>query len=346
MRKRSDAGGGEASVAQQDPRHVVLSCDACGTKMSLANLQKMEGKCWNCEHVVDVEKSGSRVKPSAALPTTTPTTTPTIPSTATPATPTPGGNPWKPPHPLEYVNPVDAIVAAAKDKRATDAAIAAARGDDTTKPEPDPAGLRPESVDASKVAVPALSGVAPGFTARPVSISELVGRLNAVGYRVSVVEAAKWTEAQNHHALMVASATEKDLAPQVEAWLMATYEKPKPTGRRGVKTESVSSAASPVQAEVRAKAVSGEALSEGIVLSTETVSVTWGEEKFTPVAYSTVTVGPFAALTTLAPGEDRQKAAARLMSELAEFAAVERDRKFKEFLKAYRALKASVKEDA
>lgn len=59
----------------------------------------------------------------------------------------------------------------------------------------------------------------------------------------------------------------------------------------------------------------------------ETISVTWGEELFTPVQFCSFRVGPFSASTTLRVGESREQAADRLMRELERIAAKERELK-------------------
>lgn len=61
--------------------------------------------------------------------------------------------------------------------------------------------------------------------------------------------------------------------------------------------------------------------------TSETISVTWGEELFTPVQFCSFRVGPFSASTTLRAGESREQAADRLMRELERIAAKERELK-------------------
>lgn len=63
----------------------------------------------------------------------------------------------------------------------------------------------------------------------------------------------------------------------------------------------------------------------------EMVSVTWGEELFTPVQFCSFRVGPFSASSTLRAGESREQAADRLMRELERIAAKERETKARVF---------------
>lgn len=66
----------------------------------------------------------------------------------------------------------------------------------------------------------------------------------------------------------------------------------------------------------------------------ETVSVTWGEELFTPVQFCSFRVGPFSASSALRDGETREQAADRLMRELEKVAAKERETKARVFKQA------------
>ena len=218
MRRRSDAGG-EVVADAQDPKRVKVTCNHCNQQMTLAALQREGGKCFKCDREVDLTPA------TPATPTTTPVENATVP-----ATPTPGGNPWREPHPIEMgapattPAPVRGRRRAVADTSETDAAIANARGD--ASPEPDPAGLKPESV-ATSAALPSAVGVAPGFVAQEVPFTDLGARLKRHGFTDSIVEIAKWTPAQREHALFVASALDKGLAPTVEDFLMKGYVKPK-----------------------------------------------------------------------------------------------------------------------
>lgn len=71
---------------------------------------------------------------------------------------------------------------------------------------------------------------------------------------------------------------------------------------------------------------------------TDTVTVTWGEEVFTPVPYNTFKVGPFTATTDVRAEETISDASDRLYKELSVVAARARDAKaieFKSALSAY-----------
>lgn len=63
--------------------------------------------------------------------------------------------------------------------------------------------------------------------------------------------------------------------------------------------------------------------------SPETITVTWGEELFTPVQFCSFRVGPYSAMTTLRVGESREQAGDRLMRELEKIASKERDIKIR-----------------
>ena len=74
--------------------------------------------------------------------------------------------------------------------------------------------------------------------------------------------------------------------------------------------------------------------------SGSTVTVVWGEEKFTPVpnSYSTFTVGPFSVTTNVQPGETFESARERAMKGLREQAETERQRKCESFLSALKRM--------
>lgn len=327
MRRRSDAGG-EVVADAQDPKRVKVTCNHCNQQMTLAALQREGGKCFKCDREVD-------------LTPVTPATTP-VENASVSTTPTPGGNPWREPHPIEMgapattPAPVRGRRRAVADTSETDAAIATVRHD--ASPEPDPWELKPESV-----AVSAPTGVAPGFVAQEVPFTDLGLRLKRHGFTDSIVEIAKWTPAQREHALFVASALDKGLAPTVEDFLMKGYVKPK---RTAVKADEPEPDKPKEPRETGRKAVPADLIDETSHVFAEPASVTahWGEEKFTPVPYSTVTVGPFVMMATVSFGEDRVAVLAKLNMELAEFAATERDRKIASFLKAYKGLKSSTRE--
>ncbi len=67
----------------------------------------------------------------------------------------------------------------------------------------------------------------------------------------------------------------------------------------------------------------------------DVVTVTWGEEKFTPVPYSTFSIGPFTESVSPRPGESRAACRSRVYLELAIFAEDERAKKARSFLAAY-----------
>ena len=70
-----------------------------------------------------------------------------------------------------------------------------------------------------------------------------------------------------------------------------------------------------------------------------TVTVTWGEEKFTPEPYSTFSVGPFSTTVETRPGESRQAAMRRAYGELELMAADITQRKAKAFVAALHKVK-------
>jgi hypothetical protein len=77
----------------------------------------------------------------------------------------------------------------------------------------------------------------------------------------------------------------------------------------------------------------------------ETVSATWGEEKFN-TNYCTCTIGPFSATTAVREGETREDALARLELELQAHAEEARTRKMRSFLKELASMKETTKRDA
>lgn len=76
----------------------------------------------------------------------------------------------------------------------------------------------------------------------------------------------------------------------------------------------------------------------------ETVTATWGAEKYTPVAnsYSTFEVGPFTATVAVRPGETRSSALRRAYAELEEVASEIRERKKTEFIAALKGMRREV----
>jgi hypothetical protein len=68
------------------------------------------------------------------------------------------------------------------------------------------------------------------------------------------------------------------------------------------------------------------------------VTVSWGEELFTPAPYNSFRVGPFSIKGVVLPGETQLAAMTRLYKELCVFAEQERAHKFKSYQDAYKAL--------
>jgi hypothetical protein len=72
----------------------------------------------------------------------------------------------------------------------------------------------------------------------------------------------------------------------------------------------------------------------GTVGAPETITVTWGQETFTPKQFHTFHVGPFVATGAIRPDETRAQAMERLYEDLRLFAEKERERKVRAFLDA------------
>ena len=68
--------------------------------------------------------------------------------------------------------------------------------------------------------------------------------------------------------------------------------------------------------------------------ASETITVTWGEETFSPVQYNSFRVGPFSATARVLPGESRSDALRRISAELYAFATEERANKAEAFKRA------------
>lgn len=66
----------------------------------------------------------------------------------------------------------------------------------------------------------------------------------------------------------------------------------------------------------------------------ETVTVTWGEETFSPIQYNSFRVGPFSVTSRVLPGESRGDALRRISAELYAFATEERANKAEAFKRA------------
>jgi len=80
--------------------------------------------------------------------------------------------------------------------------------------------------------------------------------------------------------------------------------------------------------------VFGETLSTEDASSPEVVEVTWGQELFSPVKYTTITVGPFSAKGEVLRGETAEQAYERLYARVRAFAERERERKLTSFIAA------------
>ncbi len=75
----------------------------------------------------------------------------------------------------------------------------------------------------------------------------------------------------------------------------------------------------------------------------ETITVTWGEELYSPQQFFTFRVGPFSSSTKVQRGESRAEAGARVMRQLEVLAADERMTKMKIFLDTMGYLFATIK---
>ncbi len=77
--------------------------------------------------------------------------------------------------------------------------------------------------------------------------------------------------------------------------------------------------------------------------NTETVTVTWGEEKYSPGggSYSSFTVGPFWRSSALRDGETHEQAEQRVMKGLEEMARKAFERKLKAFKQALSEVQSS-----
>lgn len=85
----------------------------------------------------------------------------------------------------------------------------------------------------------------------------------------------------------------------------------------------------------------------GTLLSTATdaVTVTWGEEKYTPVPYQTFGVGPFSATVAVAPGESDAAALERAYAVLDAFAKKVKEKKLADYVEEVRKQRKMVGAD-
>lgn len=91
-------------------------------------------------------------------------------------------------------------------------------------------------------------------------------------------------------------------------------------------------AKAPKRHEMMQAAAAGELLS--LPPTPAVVEVTWGQELFSPVKYTTVTVGPFSAKGEVLQGETIDQAYERLYARVRAFAERERERKLASFVLA------------
>lgn len=224
----------------------------------------------------------------------------------------------------------------------TDAAIAKVGGHDPTKPEPDPYQLKPESV-----AVPAVTGAAPGFVGTELGFGELMKRLEKNGFVIdSITDVAKWNPEQRMHAHSICSAMEKNLNPTIESWLLQLHS----TFGAGLAVEKPKA---PLEKQTfdptKLPGTEATTVLRGVIDETsDSITAYWGEEKFTPIrdSYSTFTVGPFYATSVANEGEDPLDVLKRLNDKLVQFAEKERDRKAVSFIAALKGYRESAKEKA
>lgn len=83
-----------------------------------------------------------------------------------------------------------------------------------------------------------------------------------------------------------------------------------------------------------------------VAVSPTTVTVTWGEEKFTPIpgSYSTCSVGPFSVTLPSKPGQEISALFAEANAMLAEMVHAHREEKIAAFVSALRRVTAAVKQ--
>lgn len=163
------------------------------------------------------------------------------------------------------------------------------------------------------------------------SISEMVQRLETYRIAISVEQAAQLTTTQRKE---VKEFLEEEAKSGLE-WTRCTthsvphflekFFKPDPKPAEGAK-------------ERKHPELPGEV---GV-----TLTYTWGEEKFTPVpnSFSTCTVGPFTATTTVGPGESYMGAYHRLQDFVKGFADAERKQKIDKFVAKLREVLTAAKD--
>jgi hypothetical protein len=203
--------------------------------------------------------------------------------------------------------------------------------------EPDPWKLRPESVQpkANPNAVPAVldglvvvgttegPGPDPGLGNRISKPDDRFDTLHAElskhGFTFSLSDIAKWHPAERVAARAFLDGELERIPDFLESLAKLGYRK---------------------RPEVRAQRTTAPPPVQAPEAPPETVRYVWGEEKFAPIAgtYSTVTVGPFSATTTLRPGETADQALERLRHDVEKHAASERESKIRSFIAKLKGL--------
>lgn len=189
--------------------------------------------------------------------------------------------------------------------------------------EPDPWELTPEGqrkADAERAKTTAAKQVVTGTDEETLGV--LAARLANRGYRVSLIDLAARTPQERKLASQWVDGDSPSVAI-LAPWLAKHRDEALALGNHK------QAAVAPYDPPAGSMAAAGMSSVEP-----QTVSYSWGAEKFSPKnSYSTCEVGPFLATTTVRRAETPTQAYQRLASEVTAMAEAERDRKLASFIK-------------
>ena len=199
--------------------------------------------------------------------------------------------------------------------------------------------------------------------------------LKAMGYQTKLTDVTGWESHVRHFVAMVVNGDmrEEDLPEAVLRFKGAPQEAPKvPTAREVVESvqggidkifENVKGAVAEASLKVidggksdsarhdstrraaKGGSITAELVEGEMLLSPDTVTVSWGQEKFYPVAgsYNSFEVGILSTTVHLKPGEDRATAVRSAYADLAKLGEEFREQKRVSFLRALKGLREDPK---
>jgi hypothetical protein len=190
------------------------------------------------------------------------------------------------------------------------------------------------------------------------NLSEFARALERRGRVATLPTIAGWTPLQRHTAAMWIEGALEDIPDHVAALTLYRHprallpdERPTPPAPSAVPLPGEPQpTAAPAVRKTRAEAARDTSpappplsppTARVDVVPGQFVTAHWGEEKYTPVPYQTVSVGPFSATVSVAPGETAEEALGRANAMCVRFAEAARTAKIRSFLDAVPVPKGS-----